>query len=148
MSKYYEIVIFTAGMPDYADWVINGIDKTKNISHRLYRQHTTLHGSNMIKDLSLLGRDLSKTIIIDNMAENFQFKNPLNGIWVESWYNDANDKELTLLIPFLKSIVEQQVDVRSILTDNFKNKVLYKRLYERKEVPEIKGPVNIRKQPK
>ena len=91
----------------------------------------------MIKDLSLLGRDLSKTIIIDNMAENFQFKHPLNGIWVESWYNDANDKELSLLIPFLKSIVERQVDVKSILTDSFTNKILYKRLYEGRKVPEI-----------
>jgi CTD small phosphatase-like protein 2 len=37
LSNYYEIVIFTAAMQDYADWIINGIDNRKNISHRLYR---------------------------------------------------------------------------------------------------------------
>jgi len=26
LSEYYEIVIFTAAMKDYADWIIDGID--------------------------------------------------------------------------------------------------------------------------
>jgi len=51
------------------------------------------------------------------MAENFKYKNPLNGIWVETWYDNMQDRELGLLVPFLKSIVEQKVDVRSVLTD-------------------------------
>jgi CTD small phosphatase-like protein 2 len=37
MSQLYEVVIFTAAMQDYADWVLNQIDKPKRISHRLYR---------------------------------------------------------------------------------------------------------------
>jgi CTD small phosphatase-like protein 2 len=72
--------------------------------HRLYRQHTTPHEDFAIKDLYNLGRDLSKTIIIDNLAENFNYTTPLNGIWVESWYDDMDDKVLSLLIPFLKAI--------------------------------------------
>lgn len=39
MSKYYEIVIFTAAMQDYADWVIDQIDPEGYIKYRLYRQH-------------------------------------------------------------------------------------------------------------
>lgn len=27
MSKYYELVVFTAGLKDYADWIINDMDK-------------------------------------------------------------------------------------------------------------------------
>jgi len=67
-----------------------------------------------------LGRDLSKTIIIDNLAENFNQTTPDNGIWVESWYDDMDDKVLGLLIPFLIDIVKQKIDVRSILTDSIK----------------------------
>ena len=37
LSEHYEIVIFTAAMQDYADWIVNGIDQRRIIKHRLYR---------------------------------------------------------------------------------------------------------------
>ena len=67
MSKLYEIVIWTAGMKEYADWVINILDKYKCIKYRLYRQHTQVKNDTYIKDLSKLGRNIAKTIIIDNL---------------------------------------------------------------------------------
>jgi TFIIF-interacting CTD phosphatase-like protein len=72
MAQLYEVVIFTAAMQDYADWVLNTIDKPKHISYRLYRQHASPTGMVFIKDLSRIGRPLNKTIIVDNVAENFQ----------------------------------------------------------------------------
>jgi TFIIF-interacting CTD phosphatase-like protein len=33
MAKYYELVIFTAAMQDYADWVLNDLDKGKLIEY-------------------------------------------------------------------------------------------------------------------
>ena len=39
MRKSYEIVIFTAAMQDYADWVLDQLDPEGLISYRLYRQH-------------------------------------------------------------------------------------------------------------
>ena len=39
LSKYYEIVVFTAAEQDYADDVIDQLDKQGLIKHRLYRQH-------------------------------------------------------------------------------------------------------------
>lgn len=72
MSQIYEVVIFTAAMQDYADWVLDQIDKDKCISHRMYRQHALPYGPIFVKDLSRIGRDLSRTIIVDNVAENFQ----------------------------------------------------------------------------
>lgn len=37
MNKYYEIVIFTAAVKDYADQILDTIDKKSYITHRLYR---------------------------------------------------------------------------------------------------------------
>jgi len=49
MAKYYELVIFTAALQDYADRVIDEIDKKKNVKYRLYRQHTRREGQHRIK---------------------------------------------------------------------------------------------------
>lgn len=37
MSQIYEIVIFTAAMQDYADWVLDQLDPENYIKYRLYR---------------------------------------------------------------------------------------------------------------
>lgn len=69
-----------------------------------------------IKDLQNLGRDLRRTIIVDNLAENFDQTTPANGIWVESWYDDLDDTVLTKLLPFLETLVIEEVeDVRAYL---------------------------------
>jgi TFIIF-interacting CTD phosphatase-like protein len=68
-----------------------------------------------IKDLSMLGRDLSKTLIIDNLYESF-ISQPDNGILVKSWYDDMEDTELLTLLPFLRGLVEDEVpDIREVL---------------------------------
>ena len=112
LSKLYEIVVFTAGLKDYADWILNDLDKLKFISHRLYRDHTKYRNGVYLKDISKLGRDLSKTIIIDNIEDNFQ-THPANGIPIKSWYFDQQDRELDRYYPFLKELVVRRVrDVR------------------------------------
>ena len=102
MGKYFEIIIFTAAQQDYADWILNRLDKGKDVSHRLYRQHTYLHKNVNIKNLDRLGRNIKKTIIIDNIADNFQLQ-PYNGIDIKTWIGDPDDTVLEDLIPLLKS---------------------------------------------
>ena len=100
MAKHYELVIFTAGMQDYADWALShlgdGTVAQNTISHRLYRQHALPCREFYIKDLSLLGRDLNRTIIVDNIAENYLLQ-PENGVCIKSWYDDPNDNALMQL---------------------------------------------------
>ena len=103
MSKIYEVVIFTAAMQDYADWVLDQLDTGNWIKHRLYRQHTSKTGHVYIKDLSLLGRDLATCVIVDNVALNFQ-RQQENGIEIRSWYDDPKDTALKELTPILQSI--------------------------------------------
>ncbi|TNV86397.1 hypothetical protein FGO68_gene6899 [Halteria grandinella] len=101
----YELVVFTAGLKDYADWILNDFD----------RDHTKFRNGIYMKDLSKLGRDLSKTIIIDNLSENFMAQ-PDNGIHIKGFYHDMGDRELDKLAPFLKGLVQRKVpDVRSEL---------------------------------
>jgi hypothetical protein len=68
LSKYYELVIFTAAMQDYADSVLDQIDREGRIKYRLYRQHTSPYGNLIAKDLSKIGRDLAKTILIGKQS--------------------------------------------------------------------------------
>ena len=69
----------------------------------MYRQHTVINDcGNNIKDLSKLGRDIKKMIIIDNTKVNFQ-KQMENGLHIKDFYDDVQDEELTFLINDLKS---------------------------------------------
>jgi len=123
MSKYYEIVIFTAALKDYADWILNRLDTNDSVHYRLYRQHTNSQSNYHIKDLSKLGRDLSKMIIVDNIPENFQLQ-PENGIYIKSWFKDPEDNALMELMPLLKEIVIKNVpDVRLAL-QKFRDKMI------------------------
>lgn len=54
-----------------------------------------------VKDLSKIGRPLNKTIIVDNVAENFSLQ-PDNGIFIKSWFEDPSDTALLELAPLLK----------------------------------------------
>lgn len=115
MSECFEIVIFTASISEYANWILDELDKEKLIVARLYRQHAIQAGLHFVKDLSLLGRDLSKVIIVDNVAENFQLQ-PNNGIQIKTWCDDPNDQALIELAPLLEEIAKKQVrDVREAL---------------------------------
>ncbi len=115
MSRLYEIVVFTAGTKDYADWALKFVDPENLMTHRLYREHAVQKGNIYVKDISRLGRDMRKIIIVDNVVENFQLQ-PENGIFVKSWEDDPKDDMLTRLVPILKQIAEQKVpDVRVAL---------------------------------
>ena len=106
LSKYCEIAIFTASTKYYADIVIEGLDCKNLIDYRLYRQHTTLMNGVNVKDLSRLGRDLNKIIIIDNIEENYQLQ-PNNGLNISDFEGDENDNELEYLLEDLLKLVQQ-----------------------------------------
>ena len=63
----------------------------------------------------MLGRDLSKTIIIDNIPSNFKLQ-PRNGIYIATWTGNEEDCCLLNLIPVLELIVRRSSkDVRDSL---------------------------------
>jgi len=112
-SKMYEIVVFTAGQEHYANKVLDFIDPNGYIEHRLFRQHCTQVDGNFVKNLTLLGRELSQTVIIDNSPISFAFQ-PMNGILCDDWLGNSKDCELLQLIPILQ-LLDSSRDVRAKL---------------------------------
>ena len=112
VKQYYELVVFTAATQDYADPLIDAIEeKKKYFDYRLYRIHTTIINNDFVKDLSKLGRNLSKVIIVDNMPQNYQLQ-PNNGINIRPfWGKDQNDMALKDLIDILLNIARKKMNV-------------------------------------
>ena len=57
-------------------------------------------------------------ILLDNSPYAFAF-NVDNGIPIESWYSDPNDKKLYQYIPLLRSLSMEE-DVRTVIHSIFK----------------------------
>lgn len=114
-AKYYELVIFTASLSEYANPVIDTLDKKGLIKHRLFRESCVFHeGQAYVKDLSRLGRELKDCIIIDNSPLSYLF-DPNNAIGCTSWFGDEMDTELLDLLPVLKGPLLAINDVTKML---------------------------------
>ena len=101
MSKLFLIYIFTASVQEYANPLLNEIDKDNIISYRLYRDNCTLtKDGKYVKNLNILNYNLKDLILLDNNPISYYF-NKNNGIPIKSWHNDKNDKELIKIGNFL-----------------------------------------------
>jgi Dullard-like phosphatase family protein len=113
IKKYYELVVFTAATQEYADPIINALETNKKyFDYRLYRIHTLIIDNDFVKDISKLGRDLNKIIIVDNMEQNYKLQQN-NGITIRPfWGKDNEDSALFDLLDILMKIAERNLDVR------------------------------------
>ncbi|XP_050974250.1 uncharacterized protein ctdsp1 isoform X1 [Labeo rohita] len=103
MGELFECVLFTASLAKYADPVSDLLDKWGAFRSRLFRESCVFHRGNYVKDLSRLGRDLNKVIIVDNSPASYIF-HPDNAVPVASWFDDMSDTELLDLIPFFERL--------------------------------------------
>ena len=128
IKEFYEIIIFTVGTREYANIILDLIEKknnTKFFDGRLYREHATKIGNKFIKDLSKIGRDLSKTLIVDNNPHSFKYQYE-NGILINSYYGEENDdKSLIELQKILIKIYKEKGDVRNSIS-KYKEEIIQK----------------------
>ena len=125
MGKFFEIVIFTSAEEEYANIVLEEIDKNKVIAYKLFRRHVEYIDGYCLKDLNKIGRDLSKVCIIDNDKNNFKLQND-NGIEIKEFLGEQDDNELDLLGDLLMSIIDSNLeDIRPVIKDirNKMNKI-------------------------
>jgi CTD small phosphatase-like protein 2 len=131
VKEYYEIITFTAATQSYADPILDAIEikRGKYFNFRLYRNHCSIVNNIIVKDISLIGRDISKIIIVDNMQQNFKLQKE-NGILISSfWGEDSNDKALLQLGRILVTIATEMIgnnyyyDIRDLIS-KYKDDIL------------------------
>ncbi|XP_066206484.1 CTD small phosphatase-like protein isoform X2 [Saccopteryx leptura] len=83
MGQLFECVLFTASLAKYADPVADLLDRWGVFRARLFRESCVFHRGNYVKDLSRLGRELSKVIIVDNSPASYIF-HPENAVQHDS----------------------------------------------------------------
>ena len=113
ISKYYELVIFTASLSNYASPLLDILDKEDNIKYRLYRENCTFMNGIYIKDLKKLNRNLKDLVIVDNSPLAYSFDID-NGLPIKTWYEDKNDIELFKISEILE-FLSKTVDVRNYI---------------------------------
>ena len=128
IKEFFEIIIFTVGTREYANIILDLIEKRNNMKYfdgRLYREHATKIGNKYIKDLSKIGRDLSKTLIVDNNPHSFKLQHE-NGILISSYFGEKNnDRALIELQKVLIKIYKDKGDVRESIT-KYKEEIIQK----------------------
>ena len=74
LSKIYQIVIFTASQPEYADPIIDLMDTAGVVAMRLYRDQCVNWGGMYVKDLTVVSnRSLREMVLVDNSVHSFSF---------------------------------------------------------------------------
>lgn len=137
IGELYELILFTSATKDYVTPILQVIEQDKKLfDYCLYREHCYLFSNERIKDLSKIGRDITKAIIVDNNANNFKL-NKGNGILIHSFFgNDCNDSTLLKLQSLLIKIAKEANghDIRKVLSQyhNEITKTISSDIYMRK----------------
>ena len=105
MSQIYEVVIFTASIPKYANAILDVLDPEHYCTNRLFREQCTQVSNVYVKDLSKVGRDLQDVIILDNSPISY-LMNYENALPIRTWLDDKNDIELYKYLRLLEYLSE------------------------------------------
>jgi carboxy-terminal domain RNA polymerase II polypeptide A small phosphatase len=100
MAQHYEVIIYTASISRYADPLMDKMDPKGLCTARLFREHCAFVQGIFVKDLSVLGRNMKNTILIDNSPTSYMLQ-PECGLPILSWYDDKSDRVLLDYIPLL-----------------------------------------------
>ena len=119
VNKDFEVFVFTASHPCYANVVLDYLDPKKELIHqRFFRDSCINMGGVFIKDLRIFGnRNLKDMIIVDNAAYSFAYQLD-NGIPIISWHDDPYDRELFNLMDYVKTLAAVE-DIRDINEQTF-----------------------------
>ena len=96
VKQYYEIISFSKLSKNYSNIIIEQIEENRKLfDYNLYREHCTLVGRKFVKDISRIGRDLKKIIMVDDLPENLSIHID-NGILILPYDGDDNKEDRVL----------------------------------------------------
>lgn len=110
VCQKFEVVVFTASVSKYADPLLDQLESAKSVRWRLFRDACNTRNGNYVKDLSRLGRDLARTIIVDNSPSSYALQ-PGNAVPITGFLGDQTDRGLLEIWSILEDLSEA-VDVR------------------------------------
>ena len=125
IKPFYEIISFSIETKDFCDSIINMIEQDKKyFEYNFYKEHCVLYNNNFVKDISLIGRDISKIIIVDNDEKCFGL-NKENGIKIKTFNEEnSNDNKLFELKKILKDLYIQNFEDVRIAIKMYKNNIV------------------------
>lgn len=111
--KQFNVVLYTAGLKDYADQVISQIDpEDQYFAVKLYREDCICFNDFFIKNMEIFkGFSLKDVIILDNCIFSFAL-HISNGILISSFYADKEDDDLLKVIEYLEKSILPVPDAR------------------------------------
>ena len=134
VSKYYDLVVFTASIQEYADKICDRLEEFVVLEGRLYREHCSMtSGGQYVKDLDVFGRD--DVFLLDDSLKSFLLDFD-KGIYIHQWMHginkdkDVNDKELL-------KVADMLVECGKTGVENIKKVMRLSEMVERICTPEI-----------
>jgi TFIIF-interacting CTD phosphatase-like protein len=131
MGRYADLVLWTSAQESYTSALVDELDPTGNRFLAVLTREacTDLQDGSYAKDLSILGRPLERTLLLDDCAPSFLFQ-PDNAIPIQPFFGDKDDRALPLIMPLLRGL-ELVTDVRDNLRTTYKTREhLQKKLQE------------------
>ncbi len=123
IKPFCELITFTSASKEYAQPIINEIElKHKYFDYNFFREHSIIYGNDFVKDISRIGRDMKKIIIVDNMKENFRL-NLENGIKIAPFNGDINDNILYELKNLIISFYQQGYEDLTLALHDYSNEI-------------------------
>ena len=127
IKSYYELISFSCEPNDISENILKEIEShNKYFDYNFTRQHSILYDNTLVKDISLIGRDISKIIIVDDDENCFKL-NKENGIKIAVYNgNNNNDNVLFELKKILFLIYKKNYEDVRIGIKEFSNDIINK----------------------
>jgi RNA polymerase II subunit A small phosphatase-like protein len=100
LHVHYDVFIFTAAAQEYADQIIDKAFPFIRQDRRLYADSCRYISGYRVKDLTLLGPQLDRVVLIDDIVGSAMLQ-PKNLFIVPPWMGEADDVVFLVILPYL-----------------------------------------------
>ncbi|CAE6217286.1 unnamed protein product [Arabidopsis arenosa] len=117
IGEKYQIVVFTAGLREYASLVLDKLDPERRvISRSFYRDACSEIDGRLVKDLGFVMRDLRRVVIVDDNPNSYALQ-PENAFPIKPFSDDLGDVELKKVGEFFDGDCVKFEDMRVALKE-------------------------------